>query len=134
GVGGEEGGGGGGGVRVEGGGRGHPRRRRMERDVEFHGLDQPIGRAIVFESDRAGVFGAHRRSTCGKGRFYTCIVERLPALMALQEVATHCFGGTRCPACGRSFSPLRRSPPQSPAHRRRAIPARGSPSAFRFPP
>ena len=42
--------------------RAHTRRRRVERDVELDGLDQPVGRAIVLEADGSGLFGAHRRS------------------------------------------------------------------------
>ncbi len=39
--------------------RAHPRGGRVEADVEIDGLDQPVRRAIVLETDGAGLFGAH---------------------------------------------------------------------------
>ena len=38
----------------------HRALRRIELDVEMHGLDQPVGRAIVGKADGAGFFGSHR--------------------------------------------------------------------------
>ncbi len=40
-------------------GRAYSCRRRMKRNVEIDGLDQPIGRAIILQADRAGLLGAH---------------------------------------------------------------------------
>src|SRR5262249_12055252 len=34
-------------------------RRRVERDIEFHAVDQPVGRAVIFKPDRTRLFGAH---------------------------------------------------------------------------
>ena len=38
-----------------------PRRLGVEQNVELDGLDQPVGRAIIFEADGAVLFGAHDR-------------------------------------------------------------------------
>ena len=40
-------------------GRAHPRRGRIELYVEFHRLDQPVGRAVIFQANGTGFFGAH---------------------------------------------------------------------------
>ena len=40
-------------------GRAHPRRGRIELDVEFHRLDDPIGLAVIFQTNGTGFFGAH---------------------------------------------------------------------------
>ena len=37
----------------------HPRGLGVERNVEFHGLDQPVRRAVILQADGAGLFGAH---------------------------------------------------------------------------
>jgi hypothetical protein len=31
----------------------------MERDIEMHGLHQPIGRTIILQADGESLFGAH---------------------------------------------------------------------------
>src|SRR5262249_10793173 len=69
----------------------HPRRRRRERYVEFHGFDQPIGRAVVFEPDGVGLFGAHDHSVVPKVRlYYACTLWRLPALISSAKAASPC--------------------------------------------
>jgi hypothetical protein len=37
----------------------HQRRHGIERDVEFHGFDEPVGRAVILETNGTGFFGAH---------------------------------------------------------------------------
>jgi len=37
----------------------HARRGRIELDVEFHRLDDPIGLAVIFQTNGTGFFGAH---------------------------------------------------------------------------
>ena len=37
----------------------HPRRLRIEREIQMHRLDPKIGRLIVGKMDGAGFFGAH---------------------------------------------------------------------------
>ena len=41
----------------------HARGLRVERNVELHRLDQPVGRAVIFQADWAGLFGAHLEVT-----------------------------------------------------------------------
>src|SRR5262249_57519718 len=80
-------------------------------DVEFHRLDQPIGRPIILKTYGAGFFGAHVRSklcvpprSLCVNREAACvemshevgcclyILSSPPALMAFQQAASRCIG------------------------------------------
>ena len=90
--------------------RADPRRGRVERDVEFDRLHQPVGRAIIGKADGAGFLGAHFSlglGEGGEGRFYSYTRNSPPALIASQAACTHCMGATN--KFGRNMMMKRRS-------------------------
>jgi len=54
------------GVGLEQESRSHPRSRWIERDIELHRLDEPVGWAIILQANGTGIVGAH--SAFVKGR------------------------------------------------------------------
>src|SRR5262249_8211727 len=61
--------------------RTHASRRGVERDIEFHALDQPVGRTVILKTYGAGLFGAPGRSA-----FPTAAAEPLTLAPARDSV------------------------------------------------
>ena len=73
-------------------------RRRIERNVELHGLDQPVGWAVILETDGAGLFGAHACVRCGwrlsiarAVSLPQIFVWMLPILAVFSHIPEGCF-------------------------------------------